>query len=107
MVTYVKIPHACGSHFGFMQMRVKNDGLNLFPSLNSCIWSCTTFMPKGIIVLKSAGWFVLDSPLSAPLRRSVTVDTMVLSGYTNIYVGVQDALTQPLCVFIGSQYLYI
>jgi hypothetical protein len=50
MVTYVKIPQDCGSHFGFMQMRVKNDRLNLFPSLKSVIWTCTTFMPKGIIV---------------------------------------------------------
>jgi hypothetical protein len=63
MATYAKLPPAGGGHFEFMQMRVKNDRLNLFPSLKMFTWSCTTFMPKGILVLKSAGWFVLGSPL--------------------------------------------
>jgi hypothetical protein len=58
MVTYVKIQPVGGGHFEFMQMRVKKDRLNLFPSLKSFIWSCTIFMPKGIIVLKSAAFGV-------------------------------------------------
>jgi hypothetical protein len=71
MVTYVKIQPAGGGHFECMHMRVTNDRLNLCPSLKSFIWSCTTFIPNGILVIKSdlSGYIqVLESPL---IRQSL------------------------------------